>query len=58
MLECWTWVRLRWLMLSKLSYVGEEFTVDNVLVIDLDSWDDLADVAGVIIEKLGDTPEV
>jgi hypothetical protein len=44
-------------MLSKLSYVGEEFTVDNVLVIDLDSWDDLAGIAGVIIEKLGDTPE-
>jgi hypothetical protein len=28
--------------------------MEHTLVIDLDSWDDLADVAGVIIEKFGD----
>jgi hypothetical protein len=28
--------------------------MNETIVIDLDSWDDLADVAGVIIEKFGD----
>jgi hypothetical protein len=36
------------------SYVGEEFMVDNTLVVEWDSWENLADLAGVIIEKFGD----
>jgi hypothetical protein len=35
-----------------------EIDMEHTLVIDLDSWDDLADVAGVIIEKLGETPRI
>jgi len=31
-----------------------EIDMEHTLVIDLDSWDDLADIAGVIIEKFGD----